>query len=516
MKKQYLYGLVNPFERVAGLDSLLWGLTGMVVSTVLCYFSAWHYHGLLHFGPAPNPAWWCYAVEHLVVWLVPAALFYLGGLLLSRSHIRLIDVLGTVAFAQLPLIIMNLFEMAKIPLNKAIEVMKLDPSAADIIATPERTLEVSIPVRMDDGTTKVFTGYRSQHSTIMGPAKGGVRYHPGVNMDEVKTLAFWMTCKCAVAGLPYGGGKGGIVVDPSKLSERELEGLTRGFIDRIAPIIGEKMDIPAPDMNTNAKIMGWMMDEFSKIKGQFEPGFVTGKPICLGGSLGRNAATGRGVMVAAGEAIKALGIKPKQATCAVQGFGNVGSWTAKLIHDMGVKIVALSDINGAIHNPKGMNPYDVEKHLQKTGSVVGYKGSKPISNEELLAMDVTILAPCAMELQLTKANAAKVQAKVIVEGANGPTTPDADKILDKKGILVVPDILANGGGVTVSYFEWVQNLYRYFWTEEEVIEKQESLMIDAFKKVYDTAKEHKVNMRTAAYIVALGHLAEAMKYRGMY
>ena len=407
---------------------------------------------------------------------------------------------------------MNLFEMAKIPLNKAIEVMKLDPSAADIIATPERTLEVSIPVRMDDGTTKVFTGYRSQHSTIMGPAKGGVRYHPGVNMDEVKTLAFWMTCKCAVAGLPYGGGKGGIVVDPSKLSERELEGLTRGFIDRIAPIIGEKMDIPAPDMNTNAKIMGWMMDEFSKIKGQFEPGFVTGKPICLGGSLGRNAATGRGVMVAAGEAIKALGIKPKQATCAVQGFGNVGSWTAKLIHDMGVKIVALSDINGAIHNPKGMNPYDVEKHLQKTGSVVGYKGSKPISNEELLAMDVTILAPCAMELQLTKANAAKVQAKVIVEGANGPTTPDADKILDKKGILVVPD----GGGVTVSYFEWVQNLYRYFWTEEEVIEKQESLMIDAFKKVYDTAKEHKVNMRTAAYIVALGHLAEAMKYRGMY
>lgn len=411
---------------------------------------------------------------------------------------------------------MNLFEMAKIPLNKAIEVMKLDPSAADIISTPERTLEVSIPVRMDDGTTKVFTGYRSQHSTIMGPAKGGVRYHPGVNMDEVKTLAFWMTCKCAVAGLPYGGGKGGIVVDPSKLSERELEGLTRGFIDRIAPIIGEKMDIPAPDMNTNAKIMGWMMDEFSKIKGQFEPGFVTGKPICLGGSLGRNAATGRGVMVAAGEAIKALGIKPKQATCAVQGFGNVGSWTAKLIHDMGVKIVALSDINGAIHNPKGMNPYDVEKHLQKTGSVVGYKGSKPISNEELLAMDVTILAPCAMELQLTKANAAKVQAKVIVEGANGPTTPDADKILDKKGILVVPDILANGGGVTVSYFEWVQNLYRYFWTEEEVIEKQESLMIDAFKKVYDTAKEHKVNMRTAAYIVALGHLAEAMKYRGMY
>ena len=411
---------------------------------------------------------------------------------------------------------MNLFEMAQIPLNKAIEVMKLDPNAAAIIACPERTLEVSIPVKMDDGTTKVFTGYRSQHSTIMGPAKGGIRYHQSVNMDEVKTLAFWMTCKCAVANLPYGGGKGGIIVDPSKLSQAELERLTRGYIDRIAPIIGEKMDIPAPDMNTNAQIMGWMMDEYSKLKGQYEPGFITGKPICIGGSLGRTAATGRGVMVAAGEAIKAMGIKPEEATCAVQGFGNVGSWTAKLIHDLGVKIVALSDVYGAIMNEDGLDPYEVEKHVQATGSVVNFPGSKAISNADLLAMEVTVLAPCAMELQITKDNAADVKAKIIVEGANGPTTPEADEILDKKGILVVPDILANGGGVTVSYFEWVQCLYRYFWTEEEVIEKQESLMIDAFKKVYDTAKEHKVNMRTAAYIVALGHLAEAMKYRGMY
>ena len=274
---------------------------------------------------------------------------------------------------------MNLFEMAQIPLNKAIEVMRLDPNAAAIIACPERTLEVSIPVKMDDGTTKVFTGYRSQHSTIMGPAKGGIRYHQSVNMDEVKTLAFWMTCKCAVANLPYGGGKGGIIVDPSKLSQAELERLTRGYIDRIAPIIGEKMDIPAPDMNTNAQIMGWMMDEYSKLKGQYEPGFITGKPICIGGSLGRTEATGRGVMVAAGEAIKAMGIKPEEATCAVQGFGNVGSWTAKLIHDLGVKIVALSDVYGAIMNEDGLDPYEVEKHVQATGSVVNFPGSKAIT-----------------------------------------------------------------------------------------------------------------------------------------
>ena len=411
---------------------------------------------------------------------------------------------------------MNLFEMAKIPLNNAIKTMKLDPNAAAIIDKPERTLEVSIPVKMDDGTTKVFTGYRSQHSTIMGPAKGGVRYHQNVNLDEVKTLAFWMTCKCAVAGLPYGGGKGGIIVDPAKLSKAELERLTRAYIDKINPIIGEKMDIPAPDMNTNAQIMGWMMDEFSKLRGQYEPGFITGKPLALGGSLGRTAATGRGVMVAVSEAIKAKGLKPEASTCAVQGFGNVGSWTAKLIHDLGVKIVALSDVYGAIYNPEGLNPYEVEKHVQSTGSVVKFAGSQEISNAELLAMDVTVLCPCAMELQLTKENAAAVKAKIIVEGANGPTTPDADEIFDAMGILVVPDILANGGGVTVSYFEWVQCLYRYYWTEEEVIDKQCKLMVSAFKNVYETAEKYHVNMRTAAYIVALTALDEAMKFRGMY
>ena len=410
---------------------------------------------------------------------------------------------------------MNIFEMAHIPLNKAIEVMQLDAGAAAIIAAPERTLEVSIPVKMDDGSTKVFTGYRSQHSTVLGPAKGGVRYHQNVSMDEVKTLAFWMTCKCAVAGLPYGGGKGGIIVDPAQLSKRELEALTRGYIDKIAPLIGEKKDIPAPDMNTNAQVMGWMMDEYSKIAGQFEPGFITGKAIGVGGSLGRTAATGRGVVVAALEALKLQGIEPYEATAAVQGFGNVGSWTAKLFYDAGVKVIALSDVNGAIFKEDGFDCYDVDAYVKKTGSIVGYPGSKPITNAQLLAMEVTVLAPCAIELQLTKENAADVSAGIIVEGANGPTTPEADEILEEKGVLVIPDILANGGGVTVSYFEWVQNLYRYFWTEKEVIDKQTEMMIKAFHEVYAKAKEYGVPLRVAAYIVALGSIAEAMKIRGM-
>ena len=410
---------------------------------------------------------------------------------------------------------MGLLEQSLIPFKKATEVMKLDPSAAAVISKPERLTEVSIPVRMDNGTTQVFTGFRCQHSSIMGPAKGGVRYHPGVNADEVKTLAFWMTCKCAVAGLPYGGGKGGIIVDVTKLSENELERLTRGFIDRIAPVIGEKLDIPAPDMNTNAKVMGWMMDEFSKIKGQFEPGFITGKDLSLGGSLGRTAATGRGVVVAALEALKVKNISPKGATCAVQGFGNVGSWTAKLAYDEGMKIVAVSDVFGAIENPDGMNPYEIEEHVKKTGKVVGFPGAKLIDNEALLEEKVDVLFPCAMENQITKDNAASIRAGIICEGANGPTTPDADDILEKAGVLVVPDILANGGGVTVSYFEWVQNLYRYFWTEEEVIERQTKLMVKAFGEVYALAVEYKVPMRVAAYIAALKRLTVAMKFRGM-
>ena len=411
---------------------------------------------------------------------------------------------------------MNLFEMAKIPLSKAIEVMKLNPNAAEIISVPERTLEVSIPVKMDDGTVKVFTGYRSQNSTVLGPAKGGVRYHQNVTLDEVKTLGFWMTTKCAVAGLPYGGAKGGIVVDPRELSQNELQALTRGYIDKIAPIIGEKLDIPAPDVNTNGQIMSWLVDEFSKIKGQYEPGFVTGKPLSLGGSLGRDAATGRGVMTATLEAIKTKGVKPEEATCAVQGFGNVGSWAAKLIHDAGLKVVALSDVNGGIYNPEGLDPYKVSEFVKETGSVVNYPGTTPLTNEEVLEAKVTVLVPAALELQITKDNAHKINAKFIVEGANGPTTPEADAILDANGVMVVPDILANGGGVTVSYFEWVQNLSRFFWTEEDVIKKQNDLMVKAFGEVYKTAQAHKVDMRIGAYIVAIERLATPMKLRGMY
>ena len=413
---------------------------------------------------------------------------------------------------------MGLIEQSQIPLNKAIKAMKLDPGTAAIIAKPERTTEVQIPVKMDDGSVQVFTGYRCQHSTIMGPAKGGVRYHPAVNMDEVKTLAFWMTCKCAVAGLPYGGGKGGVIVDVTKLSERELEALTRGYIDKIAPVIGEKKDIPAPDMNTNAKIMGWMMDEYSKLQGQFEPGFITGKDLSLGGSLGRTAATGRGVVTAALEALKVKGLAVKGTTCAVQGFGNVGSWTAKLAFDEGFKIVAISDVFGAIYNEAGIDPYKLAEYTaaNEKHTVVGYAEAKPIDKAMVLEEKVDVLFPCAMENQITGENADRIQATIICEGANGPTTPDADDILEQKGILVVPDILANGGGVTVSYFEWVQNLYRYFWTEEEVKEKQIAMMIKAFKEVYGLAEEYKVPMRVAAYIAALRRLAVAMKFRGMY
>ena len=411
---------------------------------------------------------------------------------------------------------MSLFEMAKIPMEKASKLINLDPNAEAVISQPERTLEVSIPVKMDDGHVEVFTGYRSQNSTVLGPVKGGVRYHQNVSMDEVKTLGFWMTTKCAIAGLPYGGGKGGIIVDPRKVSRGELERITRGYIDRIAPIIGEKKDIPAPDVNTNAQIMAWMLDEFSKINCQYTPGFITGKAVSMGGSLGRTSATGRGVVTAALELLKREGIKPEDATLAIQGFGNVGSWTAKCAADKGLKIVALSDISGGIYDPNGFDPYKVEEYAQNNGGVIkGYPGAKAISNEEVLEQDVTVLIPAALELQITGKNADKIKAKMIVEAANGPTDADADAILEKRGIPVVPDVLANGGGVTVSYFEWVQNLYRYFWTEEEVIDRQEQMMVKAFANVYDAAKKYNTTMRVGAYIVALNALAEPLKLRGI-
>lgn len=411
---------------------------------------------------------------------------------------------------------MSLFEMAKIPMDKACKLINLDPNAEAVISQPERTLEVSIPVKMDDGHVQVFTGYRSQNSTILGPVKGGIRFHQNVSMDEVKTLGFWMTTKCAIAGLPYGGGKGGVIVDPRKVSKTELEKITRGYVDRIAPLLGEKKDIPAPDVNTNAQIMAWMLDEFSKINGQYTPGFITGKAVCMGGSLGRTSATGRGVITATLEILKREGIKPEDATLAIQGFGNVGSWTAKCAADKGLKIVALSDISGGIYDANGFDPYKVEEYAKNNGGVIkGYPGAKAISNEEVLEQDVTVLIPAALELQITAKNADKIKAKMIVEAANGPTDAEADAILEKRGIPVVPDVLANGGGVTVSYFEWVQNLYRYFWSEEEVIDRQEKMMVKAFANVYDAAKKYNTTMRVGAYIVALNALVEPMKLRGI-
>lgn len=409
---------------------------------------------------------------------------------------------------------MSIFEMAKIPLQKAIEKMDLDAGVKKLMEQPERSMEVSIPVKMDDGRTEVFTGYRAQHSTAVGPAKGGIRFHPDVCLDEVKTLSFWMTCKCSVVGLPYGGGKGGITVDPSKLSEGELERLSRGYIQKISAIIGEKLDVPAPDVNTNGKIMAWMVDEYEKIVGHAAPGVITGKPIIVGGSLGRTEATGRGVMLSVREACKKLNIDIKQATCAVQGFGNVGSWAAKLIYDLGAKIVAISDVHGAIYCEAGLNPYEAAEYLAKHKNLSGYPGSKDITNAELLTSDVTILVPAALEMQITKDNAAEIKAKIVSEGANGPTTPDADEILAEKGVVVIPDILANAGGVTVSYFEWVQNLSGYYWSEEEVNDRQEKLLVKAFEDVYATAKQYNTTMRIAAYIVALRKLKDAIKARG--
>lgn len=409
---------------------------------------------------------------------------------------------------------MNIFEMAKIPLNQAIKKMSLDSNIAKIIAEPERSIEVSIPVKMDDGSIKVFTGYRSQNNTSVGPAKGGIRFHPDVCLDEVKTLGFWMTCKCAVVGLPYGGAKGGITVDPRMLSERELEQLSRGYIRKIACMIGDQIDVPAPDVNTNAKIMGWMMDEYSRCVGQNDFGVITGKPVVLGGSLGRAEATGRGSLIAIREACKKINIPLDSITCAIQGFGNVGSWTAKFVYDVGGKILAVSNSKGAIYSAEGINPYEAEKYLLENKSFIGFPNSKEITQEELLELDVVVLVPAALELQITKDNADRIKAKIICEGANGPTTPEADSILESKGIIAIPDILANSGGVTVSYFEWVQNLSGYYWSEQEVNEKQEAMLVYAFNNVYDTAKEYNVSMRVGAYIVALKRISESMIWRG--
>jgi len=410
----------------------------------------------------------------------------------------------------------NPYDNVLATLESAAKVLGYEPSEYEVLKYPERTLRVAVPVRMDDGSVKVFEGYRVQHSTVRGPAKGGLRFHPDVNMDEVSALAAWMTFKCAVAGIPYGGGKGGVAVDPKKLSKTELQNLTRSFTKAIAPIIGPEVDIPAPDVNTTPEIMGWIVDTYSTLKGAFTPGVVTGKPIALGGSQGRVEATGRGVTISVKNALKALGRELKGATVAVQGMGNVGSISAKLLYEEGAKIVAVSNTTAAIYNPNGLNIPEILDFLaDKNNKLKDYKGDVQfITNGQLLTLDVDVLVPAAMENMINKDNVNDIRAKLIVEGANGPVTVEADAVLEQKGICVIPDILANAGGVVVSYFEWVQNLQQFYWDEATVNQRLENIMNDAFRNVWETAQEKKISMRTAAYVVAVRRIVETLKMRG--
>ncbi|WP_206813071.1 Glu/Leu/Phe/Val family dehydrogenase [Paradesulfitobacterium ferrireducens] len=410
---------------------------------------------------------------------------------------------------------LNSFVIAQEQLKMAVDKLHLNASVYELLKEPKRSLSVLIPVRMDDGSTRVFSGYRAQHNDALGPAKGGVRFHQDVSMDEVKALAMWMTFKCAVVGIPYGGAKGGVIVNPEELSAAELERLSRAYIQAIAPLIGPEKDIPAPDVNTNPQIMSWMMDEFSMIKQYNSFGVITGKPLIIGGSLGRTQATAQGVVFVIEDLVKKLNINLEGVSVVIQGFGNVGGYTAKILYDKKAKIIGISDVKGGIYNPRGLNPYKVQEHATETGSVVNYRGAKTITNAELLELECDILIPAALENQITDKNAHNIKARYVVEAANGPTTPEADKILEQKGILVVPDILANAGGVTVSYFEWVQNNMGYYWSVEEVNEKLGNIMSQAFHGVYDLYKSRKdVNMRVAAYMLAVKRVAEGMEVRG--
>lgn len=405
--------------------------------------------------------------------------------------------------------------VAQRQLDLAAEKLNLDPNVHAILREPARVLEVNFPVRMDDGSIKVFKGFRAQHNNAIGPAKGGIRFHPQVTLEEVKALSMWMTFKCGVLGLPYGGGKGGVVVDPRTLSRGELERLSRAYIGAISPLIGPDQDIPAPDVNTNPQIMAWMMDEFSKYKGGVTyPGVVTGKPIIAGGSLGRGEATGRGCVIIIRETAKRLGINLKGATAVVQGFGNVGSATAHFLAKEGVKIIAIMEIDGGIYNKDGIDPDELLAYREKNGTITTYPGCRPIDNEELLTLECDILVPAALENQITLENAKRINAKVIAEAANGPTTPEADEVLAKKGIFLTPDILTNAGGVTVSYFEWVQNFMNYYWTANEVNSRLEQKMVEAFACIYQMSQDYKVGMRMAAYMFSIARLAEVIKVRG--
>jgi glutamate dehydrogenase (NAD(P)+) len=410
----------------------------------------------------------------------------------------------------------NPWLVAQQQFDLAAERLSLDPGLRRVLREPRRELTVHFPVKMDDGSVQVFTGYRVQHNLGRGPAKGGIRYHQDVTLDEVKALAMWMTWKCAVVGIPYGGGKGGVIVDPKKLSQKELEALTRRFFTEIEVLIGPEKDIPAPDVNTNAQIMAWMMDTYSMHAGYTVPGVVTGKPISLGGSEGRNEATARGTVYCIVEAARHLGVDLTRATVAVQGFGNAGSIAAQLISQEGATVVAVSDSSGGIHNPGGLDIGRVINWKKEHGTVQGLPGASDITNAEILEIECDILIPAALENQITSRNAANIRARLIAEAANGPTTPEADIELHRAGKFMIPDILCNAGGVTVSYFEWVQDLNRDHWSESVVNAKLKEIMVKAFAETLAIARRDQIDMRTAAYLLAVQRVADATSMRGLY
>jgi glutamate dehydrogenase (NAD(P)+) len=409
------------------------------------------------------------------------------------------------------------YQTALTQFDKVAERLNMDHSVREVLRSPRRELTVNFPVRMDDGSVRVFTGHRVQHSTARGPAKGGIRYHPMVTLDEVKALAMWMTWKCAVVNLPYGGAKGGVAVDPKVLSEMELERLTRRYASDIQIIIGPEKDIPAPDMGTDGRVMSWIMDTYSMNQGYVVQGVVTGKPVSIGGTKGRIEATGRGILYITQEATRARGVNLEDATVAVQGFGNVGSNAARLLRSQGVKLVAVSDVTGGVYNPKGFDWHYLQALKEEGTFLSQITGDfEHVTNEELLELPVDILVPAALENQIVAHNASRIKAKMVVEGANGPTTPEADQILSDNGIFIVPDILANAGGVVVSYFEWVQDIQSFFWEEDEVNLRLRRIMTKAFEEVYALAVEQNVSMREAAYMVALRREEEALRFRGIF
>jgi glutamate dehydrogenase (NAD(P)+) len=411
---------------------------------------------------------------------------------------------------------LNPHRIAQIQFDIAAEYLKLDQGLRQVLRTPRRILEVSIPTKMDNGQVKVFTGFRVQHNVARGPAKGGIRYHPNVTLDEVKALASWMTWKTATVNLPYGGAKGGVICDPKRMSKSEIERMTRRFASEILPLIGPEEDIPAPDVYTDAQTMAWIMDTYSMTKGYSALGVVTGKPVSLGGSEGRKEATARGCLVVCEEACKVKKINLRGASVAIQGFGNAGSIAAKLFTEKKARVIAISDSRGGVFNSRGIDPLKAMRYKERAGTVVGMPGTSRISNDDLLTVKCDILIPAALENSITLNNVDQIKAKIVAEAANGPTTPHADEVLARKGIMVLPDILANAGGVTVSYFEWVQDLQGFFWAEGEVNAKLETVMRRAFQEVHEMMRKHRTHMRTGAYVLAVGRVAEATLVRGLF